>query len=176
MDTPMPFQIRCASPSDVEVMWRMFQRVAAKGDSIPSSEISQEEFVSQWFAPNIHSFVAEADGRLLGMSKLGANHPGRGSHVSSATFIVDPPDQGRGVGRRLVEHSLQTCKRAGYAAMQFNFVVSTNLPALSLYRRLGFTVVGTLPKAFDHSSLGQVDAFVMYRQLGPSGSGDAEGD
>ena len=166
----MPVQMRCASPSDVDVMWHMFQRVAAKGDSIPGSDsIGKEEFASQWFAPNIHTFVAEEGGRILGMSKLGANHPGRGSHVSSATFIVDPQYQGQGVGRRLVEHSLDTCERAGYIAMQFNFVVSTNLPALSLYRRLGFAVVGTLPKAFNHSVLGCVDAFVMYRVLGQPG-------
>ena len=49
--------------------------------------------------------------------------------------------------------------------MQFNYVVSTNTPAVALYRKLGFAVVGTLPEAFRHRTLGLVDVFVMHRFL-----------
>ncbi|MBA8887605.1 ribosomal protein S18 acetylase RimI-like enzyme [Dokdonella fugitiva] len=49
--------------------------------------------------------------------------------------------------------------------MQFNYVVSTNTPAVELYRKLGFAVVGTLPKAFEHRRLGLVDVYVMFRFL-----------
>lgn len=162
----MPLLIRSASASDLDTMWHMFQLVAAKGDSIPSSDsICREAFSAQWFAPNISTFVVADGDRVLGMSKVGPNHPDRGSHVSSATFIVNPPDQGKGLGRMLAEHSLELAERAGYFAMQFNFVVSSNKQAVSLYSRLGFAVIGTLPKAFNHSSLGYVDVFVMYRLL-----------
>ena len=56
-------------------------------------------------------------------------------------------------------------ERDGYLAMQFNFVVSTNTPAVKLWQQLGFEIVGTLPKAFQHAELGLVDAYVMYRFL-----------
>ncbi len=49
--------------------------------------------------------------------------------------------------------------------MQFNYVVSTNAPAVELYRKLGFAVVGTLPAAFRHRTLGLVDVYVMHRFL-----------
>jgi hypothetical protein len=49
--------------------------------------------------------------------------------------------------------------------MQFNFVVSTNARGVALWRALGFAIVGTLPKAFNHQTLGLVDAYVMYRAL-----------
>ena len=49
--------------------------------------------------------------------------------------------------------------------MQFNFVVSTNTAAVALWQKLGFAIVGTLPKAFRHQSLGYVDAYVMHRFL-----------
>jgi hypothetical protein len=49
--------------------------------------------------------------------------------------------------------------------MQFNFVVSTNAPAVTLWQKLGFQVVGTLPRAFKHARLGYVDAYVMHRFL-----------
>jgi len=73
--------------------------------------------------------------------------------------------QGKGVGRALGEHCLDEARRQGYEAMQFNFVVSTNAAAVSLWKTLGFTIVGTLPQAFDHASLGKVDAYVMHRFL-----------
>ena len=49
--------------------------------------------------------------------------------------------------------------------MQFNFVVSTNTPAVKLWQQLGFEIAGTLPRAFRHAELGLVDAYVMYRFL-----------
>jgi ribosomal protein S18 acetylase RimI-like enzyme len=49
--------------------------------------------------------------------------------------------------------------------MQFNFVVNTNEPAIRLWTSLGFEVVGRLPLAFRHPSLGYVDALVMFRAL-----------
>jgi ribosomal protein S18 acetylase RimI-like enzyme len=99
------------------------------------------------------------------MYTMGANHSGRGSHVASATYAVSPWAQGRGIGRALVQHSLEQAKEAGYLAMQFNYIVSTNRVAIALYKKLGFTIVGTLPKAFRHETLGLVDAHVMYRFL-----------
>ena len=49
--------------------------------------------------------------------------------------------------------------------MQFNFVVSSNLPAIHLWQKFGFATVGRLPGAFLHPRLGYVDALVMYRML-----------
>ena len=49
--------------------------------------------------------------------------------------------------------------------MQFNFVVSTNTPAIALWKKLGFEIIGTIPKAFNHQILGLVDAHVMYIEL-----------
>jgi len=62
-------------------------------------------------------------------------------------------------------HCLSEARKAGYLAMQFNFVVSSNTAAVSLWQKLGFSIVGTLPKAFKHQQIGYVDAYVMYRFL-----------
>ena len=79
--------------------------------------------------------------------------------------MVDPPAQGRGAGRAMGQHCLNEARNAGYLAMQFNFVVSTNTAGVVLWKQLGFDVVGSLPKAFRHRRLGYVDAYVMYRLL-----------
>src|SRR5689334_8170042 len=92
------------------------------------------------------------------------NQPGLGSHVANTVFMVSPSARGLGVGRRMGEH-LSEARRLGFRAMQFNFVVSTNEPALRLWQQLGFSIIGTLPGAFRHSQRGFVDAYVMFRTL-----------
>jgi ribosomal protein S18 acetylase RimI-like enzyme len=157
--------IRPATAADFDAMWSLFQAVIAKADALPFSQSFEREiFRSHWFTTQT-SHVAVADSLIVGMYKMGANYPDLGSHVSSATYIVDPAAQGRGIGRALVEHSLAQARSAGFLAMQFNYVVSTNAPAVALYRNLGFDIVGTLPKAFQHRNLGLVDVYVMHRFL-----------
>jgi ribosomal protein S18 acetylase RimI-like enzyme len=62
-------------------------------------------------------------------------------------------------------HSQGIAAEMGYRAMQFNFVASSNEIAVSLWKKLGFDIVGTLPRAFNHPTLGLIDAFVMYKWL-----------
>jgi ribosomal protein S18 acetylase RimI-like enzyme len=159
-------QIRRATAADLEAMWEIFQAVVVTGDTLPfSEETGRDDLGAQWLAADRSTFVAEVGARVCGMYTLGANHRGRGSHVSSATYAVAPASQGKGIGRALVEHSLERAAEAGFVAMQFNYVVSTNTVAVALYQKLGFAIVGTLPRAFRHQRLGLVDAYVMYRFL-----------
>jgi len=79
--------------------------------------------------------------------------------------MVAPSARGQGIGRAMADHCLGEARRLGFRAMQFNFVVSTNTPAIHLWQQLGFDIVGTLPEAFRHPEKGFVDVYVMYRSL-----------
>lgn len=165
--------IRPATTADLEAMWGIFHSVLATGDALPFSDgFDRETFQSHWFGAE-SSYVAVVGSDVLGMYKFGANYPDRGAHVASATYAVHPNAQGKGIGRALVRHSLAQARGDGFMAMQFNYVVSTNAPAVELYRTLGFNIAGTLPKAFRHRRLGLVDVYVMYRLLQPQ---DAAGE
>jgi len=109
--------------------------------------------------------VAEDEGRVVAMYKLVPNRRDRGSPVANASFMVDPDHAGRGVGKAIGLHCLREARRAGFLAMQFNFVVSTNTRAVALWQKLGFEIVGRVPNAFRHSERGLVDVYVMYRSL-----------
>jgi ribosomal protein S18 acetylase RimI-like enzyme len=85
--------------------------------------------------------------------------------VANASFMVDPGHAGRGVGKAIGLHCLREARRAGFLAMQFNFVVSTNTRAVALWQKLGFEIVGRVPKAFRHLEQGLVDVYVMHRLL-----------
>jgi len=113
-----------------------------------------------------HTVVAlDNDQTLLGTAKIYPNHGGQGSHVASASFLVDPAQSGRGVGRALGEHTLDWARAQGYRAMQFNAVVETNTHAVALWRSLGFEVLATVPEAFHHPAHGYVGLHIMHRRL-----------
>ncbi|GGB78902.1 N-acetyltransferase GCN5 [Knoellia flava TL1] len=109
--------------------------------------------------------VDEATGEVLGSAKTGPNRPGRGSHVSTASFMVSSAARGRGVGRALGEWVLGWAREQGYAAMQFNAVVETNTVAVRLWKALGFEVIGTVPEAFESRAHGRVGLHVMHQHL-----------
>ncbi len=162
----MDYAIRPATEADFGGMWEIFREVIKDGTTyVFSPDTGAEDARAYWFAPGVRSFVAEDRGWILGMYRLAANQRDLGSHVANASFMVAPGQQGRGIGTALGRHCLVEAKRAGFSAMQFNFVVSTNEAAVGLWKKLGFAIVGTLPGAFRHATLGYVDAYVMYRFL-----------
>jgi L-amino acid N-acyltransferase YncA len=158
--------IRPATAGDAEAIGRIFSLVIAGGDTYAFTPGTPPGVgIAYFLGDDIMSWVIEDDGHVIGMYKLIPNRIGLGAHVANASFMVDPAAQGQGAGRALGEHCIEEARRAGYEAMQFNFVVSTNTGAVELWKRLGFEIVGTLPKAFQHATLGKVDAYVMYRSL-----------
>ncbi len=127
--------------------------------------MSATEAAGYWFGGATSCWVAEKDGQVVGMYRLLEIQPGHGAHVATASLMVDPAARGQGVGLALGQHCLVEAKADGYVAMQFNTVVSTDARALALLKKLGFAVVGTLPRAFRHERRGPVDAYVMHRFL-----------
>jgi L-amino acid N-acyltransferase YncA len=158
--------IRGAIESDFQSMWSIFQRVVRNEDTyVFAADTTHEDAFAYWFSSGVLSCVAEENGEIIGMYKLIPNQRDLGNHVANASFMVSPEHNGKGIGHKLGLHCLQEAKKAGYAAIQFNFVVSTNVAAVALWKKLGFSIVGTLPQAFRHQKFGHVDAYVMHRFL-----------
>jgi len=160
-------QIREARDSDWAAIWPFFDAIVRAGETYAYPErLTSEQAQGLWMeGPPSHVAVAEVDGVVAGSAKAGPNRPGRGAHVATASFMVDPAFAGRGIGRALGVSVLDWARAAGYRAMQFNAVVETNAAAVALWRSLGFTVVGTVPEAFDHPRHGLVGLHVMHRYL-----------
>jgi GNAT superfamily N-acetyltransferase len=158
--------IRSATPSDWPIIWKIFRSVIKGGDTYAfSPELDEESAQRIWFATGAQVFVAEREGQVAGTFFVKPNQPGLGSHVANAGFMVDPRLHGAGIGRAMGEFALAWAREQGYRAMQFNFVVSTNTGAVALWKKLGFAIIGTIPKGFRHAQLGYVDVYVMYREL-----------
>ncbi len=158
--------LRPAIRADEDAIWDIFHAVISSGDTyVFDPQMPREMAMAYWFCLDIHTYVAQHEGRIIGTYILKPNQPALGSHIANAAFMVSPTARGLGAGRRMGEHCLKEARRLGFRAMQFNFVVSTNVPALRLWQQLDFRIVGTLPGAFRHARLGYVDAYVMFREL-----------
>jgi L-amino acid N-acyltransferase YncA len=159
-------ELRPATAADGDAIWDIFHAVVARGDTyVFAPDTPRAEALAYWLNPSARCFVAESAGRIVGTYIVKPNNPGQGAHVANAAFMVAPGTRGQGVGRAMGEHCLAEARRLGFRAMQFNFVVSTNAPAICLWRQLGFAIVGTLPGVFRHPEQGFVDAHVMFRSL-----------
>lgn len=160
------FVIRPANDADFGAIWNIFRAIIAAGDTYVQDEtFTEAEARQMWLGPGVRCFVACDDERIVGAYKLLPNRAGRGAHIANGSYIVDANSRGMGVGRGMVEHSLKEAKQLGYHALQFNFVVSTNTGAITLYERLGFQILARIPNAFRHDELGYVDALMMFRSL-----------
>lgn len=162
----MSLDIREIDAGEFDLVWPIFRDVVAAGDTYSyAPDTSFDEARAMWTTAPTRCFVALADGRPAGCYMLKPNQPGLGSHVANAGYMVAQHARGQGLAGKLCEHSLATARAAGFLAMQFNFVVSTNGVAVKLWQKHGFQVVGTVPKAFRHATLGLVDTYVMHRFL-----------
>lgn len=159
--------VRSIEDNDWDRVFEIFTAVIAEGETYAYREnATSEEARSMWITgPPGATIVALRDDVILGTAAFGPNRPGRGSHVATASFMVEAEARGSGVGRAMCEYAIAWAREHGYAAMQFNAVVSTNVHAISLYRDLGFIMIGTVPEGFEHASLGRVGLDIMYLQL-----------
>lgn len=158
--------IRPATSGDHEPIWQIFHEVIQAGDVFAfPSDMSRADGLAYWCGPKKHTYVAEEEGTVLGTYYIRANQGGGGSHVANAGYMVASAARGRGLAREMCRHSLEEAKRLGFRAMQFNFVVATNEPAVHLWKEFGFEIVGTLAGAFQHPTKGYVGVYVMYRSL-----------
>lgn len=158
--------IRAAAPADTSAVLELFRRIVATGDTYAYPPDATPEQAKRWWldAPAM-PFVATDDGRLVGTYSLRPNQPGLGDHVANCGYMTEPAWRGRGIASAMCVHSLAAARAAGFAAMQFNFVVATNGGAIRLWQRHGFAIVGRVPAAFRHAAHGPTEVLIMHRAL-----------
>ena len=160
-------QVRPAQEQDWPRIHPFFAAIVAAGETYAYPEgLSPEQARGLWMESPPGLTVVAVDGdTVLGSAKTGPNRPGRGAHVATASFMVDPAHAGRGVGRTLATWVVGHARAQGYRAMQFNAVVETNTAAVRLWESLGFEVLATVPEAFDSRRYGLVGLHVMFLRL-----------
>lgn len=158
--------IREAVAEDWPRIWPFWHRIVAAAETYAwDPDTSEEAARALWMAPAKRVYVVEDEtGALVASAYLTPNYGGPAARIANAGFMVDPDQGGRGIGRALAEHILDAAKAQGYRGMVFNAVVETN-PAVKLWTSFGFTILGTVPDAFEHPRHGRVGLHIMYKAL-----------
>jgi GNAT superfamily N-acetyltransferase len=159
--------IRPATDRDWPLIYPIYAAIMAEGKTYAFPERQTLEEARPWWMeqPPGQTVAAVSDGVIVGSAKMGPNRPGRGSHVATASFLVDPTRQGLGIGRALGEYVIDWSRSAGFASIQFNAVVESNTAAVHLWQSLGLQIIGTVPDSFDHPEHGRVGLHIMFRYL-----------
>ena len=158
--------IRPLTEADFDQVWPIILEVVQAQETYAfDPEMDRDAAWRLWAELPTATYVAEQDGQILGSYYLKPNAAGPGDHVCNCGYMVASAARGQGVAGRLCNHSLQTARELSFQAMQFNSVVASNTVAVTLWQKHGFQIIGTLPRAYRHRTLGLVDCYIMHREL-----------
>ncbi|WP_191603368.1 GNAT family N-acetyltransferase [Marinomonas algicola] len=151
---------------EFESFWPTFSQIILAQETYAfNSDMTQEQAFDLWCKQPLKSFAFIESNKVLGIYYIKANAMGPSRHICNCGYMVSSDARGKGIARLMCKHSQVQALENGFEAMQFNSVVSTNKVAVQLWEKLGFTIVGTIPKAYKHAQLGYVDSYVMYKWL-----------
>ena len=159
-------EIRPSILSDHEKVWEIIKEVISSGDTyVFSPQSSKEKMLKFWFGEDKYTYTALVNEQIAGTFFIKENQPDLGSHIANAGYMTSPSASGKGIGTAMGRFSIEEAKKLGFKAMQFNIVVKSNVVAVSLWKKLGFEIIGEIPEAFNHWQLGLTNAYIMYRKV-----------
>jgi ribosomal protein S18 acetylase RimI-like enzyme len=145
------------------VIWN---EIVEEGISFPWIEpFSEEDLLDKFEREDTVCVAVDENDAVLGLFHVHPNNEGRCAHVANCGYMVSRTVRGQGIGRLLVQGSLEVARAKGFKGMQFNAVVDTNKAALALYQSEGFTIIGTVPDGFLLKSGEYVDMHILFRPL-----------
>ena len=146
----MKIRIREYIKKDVEEAVKIWNQVVEDGVAFPQEENLTKESGDAFFKEQTYTGVAENEetGEIVGLYILHPNNVGRCGHICNASYAVRKDIRGAHIGEKLVLDCIKMAKEKGFRVLQFNAVVASNVHALHLYERIGFTKLGVIPGGF----------------------------
>lgn len=144
----MEYIIRAFQKSDLPEMIEIWNDIVKDGIAFPQKDVLDLKGAEDFFSSQSRTAVAVRKEEVIGLYILHPNNVGRCAHICNASYAVKKSLRGQHIGEALVKDCIKEAKNLGFKILQFNAVVKTNHSALHLYKKLGFTQLGTIPKGF----------------------------
>ncbi len=157
--------IREYLPTDLKPMMTIWNDIVENGNAFPQENTLTLDTAATFFGSQSLSAVAIYNNEVVGLYILHPNNVGRCGHIANASYAVRADMRGQHIGESLVSDCIKSCKMLGFSILQFNAVVKTNTSALALYKKLGFTQLGTIPKGFKTKNGNYEDIIPHYIEI-----------
>lgn len=163
----MEIEIRSYQKKDIPSMVKIWNEAVSDGDTLPQEKLLTEKEAAGFFSSQTSTCIAadSSTGVVVGLYILHPNGTGHCGHIANASYVVWSVMRHKGIGRKLVQHSLEETKRKGFRLLQFNAVVSTNAAARRLYESMNFKQLGILPGGYKNNSGEYIDTVLYYHDL-----------
>lgn len=137
----MEVTIRNMENSDWTVASQIYQQGIDDGNATYERKAPEWKV---WDAAHIRKcrFVAVTDDKIVGFAVI-SNISARAvySGVAEVSIYIAKDCQGKGVGKRLMNHLVAETEKAGFWTLQ-SVIMQENLPSLKLHEKCGFRTVG----------------------------------
>lgn len=163
----MKIKIREYESSDAKNATEIWNEVVKDGNAFPQKEELSLNEADEFFKSQTYTGIAfdEETGNMVGLYILHPNNVGRCAHIANASYAVKKNVRGEHIGEKLVKDCLEVARKKGFKILQFNAVVASNIHAIHLYERLGFTKLGKIPGGFLLPDGNYEDIFPFYHEL-----------
>lgn len=155
----MNITVREYKSEDAHAAAEIWNEVVRDGVAFPQENEMNDREADEFFRSQSYTGIAcDESGRIYGLYIL---HP----NISNASYAVSSSARGKGVGRAVVTDCIKKAWELGFGILQFNAVVASNTAALALYKSLGFTQLGIIPRGFRLSNGEFEDIIPHYIEL-----------
>lgn len=159
--------IRKYEIDDSKEVMAIWNAVIRNGNAFMREEELTMDNVDTFFLHQSYTGVAvdETSNEIVGAYILHPNFTGHCSHICNASYAVKDNRRGQHIGERLIVDSMKVGAKLGFRILQFNAVVASNIHALHLYKRLGFTQLGRIPSGYRKQNGHYEDIIPHYIEL-----------
>jgi L-amino acid N-acyltransferase YncA len=161
----MNIEVRQYKDKDLTEMRNIWNEIVREGNAYPQEEYLSEDDARRFFAEQSYTGVAVDGGSVVGLYILHPNNVGRCGHIANASYAVKSGQRGKRIGESLVVDSMRVAASLSFRLLQFNAVVASNERAIRLYKKLGFTQLGTIEGGFRMDDGQYVDIIPFYKKL-----------
>lgn len=161
----MTITFRNYQDEDIPQMCEIWNDILIDGMAFPGETLFDKVTFSNYLTEQSKATCMFFDNQLAGFFIVHPNNIGRCSHVANASYCMNKAFRGKKLFSSLVQESLNQAKNLGFKGMQFNAVVASNTPAIHTYQKVGFEIIGCIPKGFRLKDDRYSDMLVMYKSL-----------
>lgn len=141
--------IRAYHKNDLPKMISVWNEIVREGDTFPQEELLDTKSGAAFFAAqDFTEIYLDEQGNLCGLYILHPSNVGRCGHICSASFALSQDQNKTQISEALVKHCIMIARAMNYRILQFDAVAESNTNARTLYERLGFHPLGTIPNGF----------------------------